>query len=110
MVELRHKGSSLLLVSYLSKNKFKIFFIDVVLLSFGAAFTTFYRLFGPYRSTVAPEIIKTELWETITRRGVIGNVTMGLIPMIFYLTLNFSAFSLDIVWHIIQLAVGKPSV
>ncbi|KAF9456454.1 FAD/NAD-P-binding domain-containing protein [Collybia nuda] len=55
---------------------------------FGAAFTPFYRLVGPFRSSTAPHIIKTELWETIIRRGIIGNLVMGLIPMLFYLFLN----------------------
>lgn len=50
--------------------------------SFGAAFPTFYRLTGPYRSESAPQIVKTELWDTIKRRGVIGNIFMGVIPMV----------------------------
>ncbi|TFK45983.1 FAD/NAD(P)-binding domain-containing protein [Heliocybe sulcata] len=59
---------------------------------FGAAFVPFYRLVGPYKSAAAPAIIKTELWDTITRRGILGNVAMGLIPMVFYLTLNCMAW------------------
>jgi dimethylaniline monooxygenase (N-oxide forming) len=50
--------------------------------SFGAAFPTFYRLVGPYRSPKAEGIVKTELWDTIKRRGVIGNIFMGVIPMV----------------------------
>lgn len=69
--------------------------------SFGAAFTPFYRLVGPFQSKVAPQIIKTELWETITRRGVVGNIVMGLIPMLFYLTLNLLAFGLGVGWQVI---------
>ncbi|KAF5390335.1 hypothetical protein D9757_002786 [Collybiopsis confluens] len=65
---------------------------------FGAAFTTFYRLVGPYKVASAPAIIKGELWDTITRRGLIGNLVMGVIPMIFYLTLNTIAFILGILW------------
>ncbi|KAG7088525.1 hypothetical protein E1B28_012508 [Marasmius oreades] len=65
---------------------------------FGAAFTTFYRLVGPYKTATAPTIVKTELWETITRRGILGNVVMGVIPMVFYLTLNAVAYLLEIVW------------
>ncbi|KAF8163187.1 FAD/NAD(P)-binding domain-containing protein [Crassisporium funariophilum] len=68
---------------------------------FGAAFTPFYRLVGPFRSRVAPQIIKTELWDTITRRGIIGNVFMGLIPMIFYLTLNLFALTLGCMWQLL---------
>ncbi|EPQ50184.1 dimethylaniline monooxygenase, partial [Gloeophyllum trabeum ATCC 11539] len=41
---------------------------------FGAVFIPFYRLVGPSKSPVAPVIIKTELWDTITRRGLIGNI------------------------------------
>ncbi|KAI0078958.1 FAD/NAD(P)-binding domain-containing protein [Panus rudis PR-1116 ss-1] len=67
---------------------------------FGAAFTTFYRLVGPYRSTSAPAIIKTELWDTVTRRGFLGNLLMGLIPMIFYAFLNASAFLAEKVCHL----------
>jgi len=52
------------------------------MISFGAAFPTFYRLVGPYRSSQAEGIVKTELWDTIKRRGVIGNIFMGVIPMV----------------------------
>ncbi|KAF9501199.1 FAD/NAD(P)-binding domain-containing protein [Pleurotus eryngii] len=62
---------------------------------FGAAFTTFYRLVGPYRSPMAPTIVKTEIWETITRRGLLGNLLMGIIPMLFYLWLNTLALALE---------------
>lgn len=69
--------------------------------SFGAAFTTFYRLTGPFKSVDAPEIIKTEIWDTITRRGLLGNLLMGLIPMVFYLTLNSIAYGLDLLSQLI---------
>ncbi|KAJ4487533.1 hypothetical protein J3R30DRAFT_3279781 [Lentinula aciculospora] len=65
---------------------------------FGAAFTTFYRLVGPYKSASAPGIIRSELWDTILRRGFMGNLIMGVIPMIFYLSLNIIAFGLGIAW------------
>ncbi|KAJ7771658.1 FAD/NAD(P)-binding domain-containing protein [Mycena metata] len=65
---------------------------------FGAAFTTFYRLTGPYRSPLAPQITKTELWDTITRRGLLGNFVMGLIPMVFYLALNAIALGIELVF------------
>jgi len=64
---------------------------------FGAAFTTFYRLVGPYRSPLAPQISKTELWDTVTRRGLLGNLIMGLIPMVFYLSVNGIALALELV-------------
>ncbi|KAJ6608618.1 hypothetical protein B0H10DRAFT_2067400 [Mycena sp. CBHHK59/15] len=65
--------------------------------SFGAAFTTFYRLVGPFRSPLAPEIVKTELWDTIQRRGLLGNFVIGLVPMVFYLALNGIALVLELV-------------
>lgn len=62
---------------------------------FGASFVTFYRLVGPFRSESAPEIAKTELAETITRRGVLGNLFFGVIPMIFYGMINGTALVLE---------------
>ena len=62
---------------------------------FGASFVTFYRLLGPFKSPVAPQIARTELEETIRRRGIIGNIFFGLIPMLFYGLLNAVAFALD---------------
>ncbi|KAJ7632147.1 hypothetical protein FB45DRAFT_1145231 [Roridomyces roridus] len=64
---------------------------------FGAAFTTFYRLLGPYRSPMAPEIVKTEIWDTITRRGWAGNLIMGVIPMVFYLCLNGLVLCVEVI-------------
>lgn len=45
----------------------------------GAAFVSFYRLEGPFKSAEMDEIVTTELWETITRRGLIGNIFMGIV-------------------------------
>ncbi|KAJ6120192.1 Monooxygenase [Penicillium sp. IBT 18751x] len=64
---------------------------------FGASFVTFYRLVGPFESSVAPEIARTELAETILRRGYIGNLFFGLIPMLFYGFVNSVALLLDLV-------------
>ena len=64
---------------------------------FGAAFVTFYRLVGPFKSDVAPQITRTELTETIMRRGLIGNFFFGVIPMIFYGSINGFACLLDFV-------------
>lgn len=58
----------------------------------GAAFTPFYRLTGPWQSEKAPVIAKTELWDTITRRGIAGNLMMGLIPMVAYAFVNILAY------------------
>jgi len=70
--------------------------------SFGATWTPFYRLFGPYRSSEAPKVIKSELWETITRRGFLGHFIMGLIPMFFYLSVNTFAYLADSIWRVIS--------
>ncbi|KAJ5263639.1 Monooxygenase [Penicillium angulare] len=64
---------------------------------FGASFVTFYRLMGPFESPIAPEIARTELAETILRRGYIGNLFFGVIPMLFYGVINTVALLLDFV-------------
>jgi dimethylaniline monooxygenase (N-oxide forming) len=68
------------------------------LYSFGAAFVPFYRLIGPYKSEKAPQVVRTEIWETITRRGIGGNILMGVIPMAFYAVLNLLAWVAERVW------------
>ena len=86
---------------------------------FGAAFPTFYRLTGPYKSAVAPEIVRTELWDTIRRRGWIGNLVMGVIPMVgssqhdsrgadgqaFYAVINLLAYLAEGVWTLLPSAM-----
>ncbi|SCZ90765.1 BZ3500_MvSof-1268-A1-R1_Chr1-3g02228 [Microbotryum saponariae] len=75
--------------------------------AFGAAFGPFYRLVGPF---AAPEqmreVVTTEIWETITRRGLLGNLFMGVIPMIFYGIVNSLAFAVELIW----IGLGKPLV
>lgn len=61
---------------------------------FGAAFVPFYRLVGPFELPVVPEIARTELAEVIMRRGMLGNLFFGLIPMLFYGFINSIAFLL----------------
>lgn len=73
-------------------------------LSFGAAFTPFYRLIGPFAHSSAPETVRTELWDTIARRGILGNLAMGIIPMIFYGIVNAFALWSEIVWVLL----GRP--
>lgn len=83
---------------------------------FGAAFVTFYRLVGPFKSPEAPKIVSTELAETITRRGILGNLFFGVsglsqmdsllvfdnnklrkvIPMLFYGIINACALGLEL--------------
>lgn len=75
---------------------------------FSAAFTSHYRLVGPFKSDKAPEVVRTEIWDTVTRRGLLvchpssrsavarelirtvmqGNIFMGVIPMAFYAIVN----------------------
>lgn len=43
---------------------------------FAAAFPTLYRLEGPFKDEGADEIVRTEIWDTVKRRGVIGNIMM----------------------------------
>jgi dimethylaniline monooxygenase (N-oxide forming) len=74
--------------------------------SFGAAFPTFYRLVGPYRSPKAEGIVKTELWDTIKRRGVIGNIFMGVIPMAFYALVNLAAYIAEGLWTLFAPVMG----
>ncbi|GAA5822870.1 hypothetical protein JCM11251_004407 [Rhodosporidiobolus azoricus] len=73
---------------------------------FSASFTSHYRLLGPFRSPSAPEVVRTEIWDTVKRRGLLGNLFMGLIPMVFYAAVNLLALVLEAVW----LLAGKPDV
>jgi len=62
---------------------------------FWANFVTFYRLVGPFESAEAPHITITKLTETIMRRGMLGNLFFGVIPMLFYGLLNAIAWLAD---------------
>jgi dimethylaniline monooxygenase (N-oxide forming) len=62
---------------------------------FGASFVTFYRLTGPFAFEGARKITETELAETILRRGYLGNLFFGVIPMAFYGVLNVFAWFLE---------------
>lgn len=48
----------------------------IIVGSFGAAFTSFYRLVGPFRSEAAPRVIKGEIWETITRCAYLDSLAI----------------------------------
>ncbi|BGP37774.1 hypothetical protein JCM10449v2_001696 [Rhodotorula kratochvilovae] len=73
---------------------------------FSAAFTSHYRLVGPFKSDKAPEVVRTEIWDTVKRRGWIGNLFMGVIPMAFYALVNLAALTLETLW----VALGRPDV
>jgi len=62
---------------------------------FGAAFVPYYRLCGPFADPNASCIAKGELWEAITRRGFLGNIIFGLIPMITYGIINLCAWAIS---------------
>jgi hypothetical protein len=72
--------------------------LHVLHASFGAAFTAFYRLVGPFKTNTVVPVIKTELWDTITRRGILGNILMGIIPMLFYSMLNLYVYAFEKAW------------
>ncbi|EJU05748.1 FAD/NADP-binding domain-containing protein [Dacryopinax primogenitus] len=76
---------------------------------FGAAFVSYYRLLGPFPSPKAPEIARTELWETIVRRGVGGNLFMGLIPMVFYGCVSCTAWTIESVWRLLHMQMPRFS-
>ncbi len=62
---------------------------------------------GPYRHPDARRIVETEIYDTIQRRGVVGNLMMGLIPMVFYAWINLAALVMETVWNVVT-AVGRP--
>lgn len=76
---------------------------------FGAAFPTFYRLLGPYRHPDAKRIVETEIYDTIRRRGVVGNLMMGLIPMLFYAWINLVALVAETGWRIVSVLTPGSS-
>ncbi|WWC63622.1 uncharacterized protein I303_106227 [Kwoniella dejecticola CBS 10117] len=75
---------------------------------FGAAFPTFYRLTGPFKSEKARGIVETEIWETIQRRGLLGNIFMGVIPMAFYAVINVTAYLIEKTWLFAAPLFGLP--
>jgi dimethylaniline monooxygenase (N-oxide forming) len=62
---------------------------------FSASFTSHYRLLpsSPFYSEEMVEVERTEIWDTIRRRGVIGNIWMGFLPMLGYGFVNVSYLS-----------------
>lgn len=95
---------------------------------FGAAFPSFYRLVGPYKSPKAEGVVREELWDTIRRRGLAGNIAMGVIPMVshfsipsiyeriaikltpqmFYAVVNAIALAVDVAWTLASPLFGRP--
>lgn len=81
----------------------------VFIYCFSAAFPTHYRLVGPFRDPKSAEILKTEILETITRRGIGGNLMMGVIPMVFYAWVNAMAYLLETTLLFIHLLFPKTT-
>jgi len=66
-----------------------------------ASFNTCFRLVGPFAFPGASEIVLGELFETVTRRGLYGNVVMGLIPMLWYSWVNLILFLFESAMNLI---------
>jgi dimethylaniline monooxygenase (N-oxide forming) len=79
----------------------------VLIYCFSAAFPTHYRLTGPFYDSKAADILNTEILETITRRGIGGNLMMGIIPMAFYAWVNAMAYLLEKVVQVLQFIFPK---
>lgn len=76
---------------------------------FSASFTSHYRLLpsSPFYSEKMVEVEKTEIWDTIKRRGVLGNVFMGYIPMLFYGIVNVSLVSPCQTFRVLRLTLAR---
>ncbi|KAE8443713.1 hypothetical protein EG329_001485 [Mollisiaceae sp. DMI_Dod_QoI] len=56
---------------------------------FGGSFVSFYRLIGPFKEKdLMKELVEGELWDTVKRKGLLGNFLFGLLPMIVFGLLN----------------------
>lgn len=76
---------------------YRLYGLKVLLIyCFSASFPTHYRLVGPWQDPKAADIVRTEILETVTRRGIGGNLMMGVIPMAFYAWVNAVAFVLEL--------------
>ncbi|KAJ3151710.1 hypothetical protein HDU89_001758 [Geranomyces variabilis] len=65
-----------------------------------AAFTPLFRLVGPFKHDGAAEIVLGELWETVRRRGVLGNFFMTVLPMFVYGVVNSAVCVVELVFWI----------
>ncbi|KAI8905368.1 hypothetical protein DFJ77DRAFT_484481 [Powellomyces hirtus] len=75
-----------------------------------AAFTPLFRLVGPFRWDGAAEIVTGELWETVARRGVLGNLFMTVLPMLVYATVNLGMCTLELAFWAWPIRVGPASI
>ena len=77
----------------------------LLIYAMSASFNTCFRLVGPYAWDGAADVMRGEIWETVTRRGAIGNIVMGALPMVFYGLVNLSVWLLDESLHIVGLSL-----
>lgn len=73
---------------------------------FAATFPTLYRLTGPYEWAGAAVVANTELAESIGRRGWVGNIVMGVVPMCFYALVNLLSLIAEVVLRAFGVSVG----
>jgi dimethylaniline monooxygenase (N-oxide forming) len=57
---------------------------------FGASFVSFYRLTGPFSQEreMMKGVVEGELLDTVRKKGWIGNVLFGLVPMVCFWVVN----------------------
>ena len=72
----------------------------------GAAFPAYFRLVGPWKWEGAQDLARGELWDTIKRRGPIGNLLMGVIPILFYGVVNTVAYLVGWVYEMGRWGAG----
>jgi dimethylaniline monooxygenase (N-oxide forming) len=62
---------------------------------FGPSFVSFYRQVGPFKEPNAMKaVVEKELIQTIKGKGLVGNVLLGIIPMMIFGVLNGVAWLL----------------
>lgn len=77
----------------------------------GSNYNTNFRLQGPYKWDGAEEVMKTEFWNLIPRRGVMwGFVMLNALPMVWFGVLSLFFFLLDLLlWPVeaVQKGFGR---
>lgn len=59
----------------------------------GGSFVSFYRLVGPFRDKeVMKKVVEGELWETVKKKGWLGNFLFGVLPILVFGWLNGAAW------------------
>ncbi|KAJ3156896.1 hypothetical protein HDU86_003431 [Geranomyces michiganensis] len=65
-----------------------------------AAFTPLFRLVGPFAWDGAKDVVLGELWETVGRRGVLGNLFMTVLPMLVYGVVNIGVCVVELMFWV----------